>query len=565
MDMLHFTQSAGAIAAALPVEYDPVLVVLSYLVAALASYTGLLMSERIAGAPTQNERRAWLFSGACVMGIGVWAMHFTGMLALRLPIPVDYRIDLTILSAVPAALASGVALYVMAQRRSHHRRTLIGGTLIGAGIGIMHYIGMEAMHLEAHHAYEPGLFALSILVAVVLGIAALYTHELRHELFGWHQGRLQLPIAAALMGLAIAGMHYTAMAGVHFFFPGPPPSGDHATFGTDWLSLDVAVVSLFVILIAIVATKVGQRFEATRQRSRVDRRRMFEAIDSITDGFVLFDDEGQLVMANRVFQQMYPGLGEVLKPGTPYSSVISAWARMRSGRGDAESAEVYVAECLRHFKGGNGEVAPQEDQLKDGRWIYVRQQPVAGGGMVGVWTDVTPIKKLQTMYERQATHDALTGLANRQLFTDRLEHAIAHAKRQNRTLPLLFVDLDKFKPINDTHGHEVGDLVLKEVAMRLLEQVRDSDTVARLGGDEFVVLMEPYGERYGAEALAHRIVRSLSQAINVAGRECFIGASVGVGLMPPELLDRDELIKLADEAMYDAKRKGGNSLAIRAA
>jgi diguanylate cyclase (GGDEF)-like protein len=562
--VLHFTDPGMDAGMALKAQYDYAVVALSYAIAVLASYCGLLMSERVADSANAASRRNWLWSGALTMGIGVWAMHFTGMLALQLPIPVSYDLMITVISAVPAILASALALHLMGRRRNHHLPIIVGGALIGAGIGVMHYTGMIAMRMAAIQHHDPGLFALSILVAVVLGVVALYAHDLRHELAGWHGGRLQLPIAAGVMGLAITGMHYTAMAAAHFFPGGPDRTGVN-DLDADILATDIAVVAGFFILTAIVATKVGQRFHENEQRVRVDRRRMLEAIESITDGFVLFDDKGGLVMANRVFQQMYPGLAQVLKPGTPYEAVISAWARMRSGLPGNEDAEVYVAECLRRFREGQGEGEPEEDQLNDGRWIYVRQRSVEGGGMVGVWTDVTPIKKLQAMYERQATRDPLTGLANRQLFTDRLEHAIAHVRRTKRTLPLLFIDLDGFKPINDRYGHDVGDLVLKEVGRRLQAEVRDSDTLARLGGDEFVVLMEPHGDREGAEALAARVLYALSQPISADGHQCRVGASIGIGVLPADRLDKDALVKVADEAMYEAKRAGGNRMIIRAA
>lgn len=559
--VIHFLENQSVILYALRGSYEPSLVALSYAIAVLATYSGLSISERVA-ATAGRARQAWLASGALVMGIGVWAMHFTGMLAFALPVPASYDLGWTAASAIPAILASALGLHIMAQRSRHHRRLLIGGVLIGAGIGAMHYVGMAAMILPAEHQYSPGLFALSILVAVALGIAALYVHDLRREIT-WHGGRLQLPLAAAIFGLAITGMHYTAMAAVHFI-----PIEDGAVvapgLAASTLGIAVAVITVVFIGLAIVASRVGKEFQDTARRIRIDRHRMTDALDSITDGFILFDDEGRLVMCNRVFQEMYPGLAEVLKPGTAYERVIRSWAGMRSRRPGDANTEAYVAECLRRFKEGSGD-QPEEDQLQDGRWIYVRQRTVDGGGLVGVWTDVTPIKKLQSLYERQATHDGLTGLANRQLFSDRVDHAIAHARRLKRTLPLLFVDLDDFKPVNDALGHLAGDLVLQEVARRLKEAVRETDTLARVGGDEFVVLMEPYGERAWAEALAARILESLAKPFFAAGKECRIGASIGIGILSPENADADALVNIADEAMYEAKRAGGNRMIVHAA
>jgi NO-binding membrane sensor protein with MHYT domain len=188
--LIHFLPHGAAVGGALSQSYSLLIVALSYLVAALASYAGLLMSVSIADAESSRGRWVWLAGGSAAMGIGVWAMHFTAMLALTLPVPVNYDVPITVLSVVPAILASALALYVMSGRGNGHRRYLIGGTLLGAGIGAMHYIGMAAMRVEyCVHPYDPGLFALSILVAVVLGIAALYSRDLVLDRVPYLNGR----------------------------------------------------------------------------------------------------------------------------------------------------------------------------------------------------------------------------------------------------------------------------------------------------------------------------------------------------------------------------------------
>src|SRR5271170_1654261 len=180
--MIYFLPYGAAVGDALSQSYSFVIVVLSYLIAALASYVGLLMSVSIANAESARGRWVWLAGGSVAMGIGIWAMHFTGMLALTLPVPVSYDVPITVLSVVPAILASALALRVMSGRGNRHRRYIVGGTLVGAGIGAMHYIGMAAMRVEyCVHPYNPVLFALSIVVAVALGIAAFYARDLRYR------------------------------------------------------------------------------------------------------------------------------------------------------------------------------------------------------------------------------------------------------------------------------------------------------------------------------------------------------------------------------------------------
>lgn len=552
----QFLPLGGGAAGALPQSHSIVLVVVSYLIAALASYAGLSMSVCIADAESERARWAWLAGGAAAMGIGVWAMHFTGMLALTLPVPIAYSVPVTAVSVVPAILASALALLVMSGRGHRHGRNLIGGTLVGAGIGTMHYTGMEAIRSQyCLQAYDPLLFVLSIIVAVVLGIVALYIHDLNYRLQHLGQRRIIVMASAGAMGLAVAGMHYTAMAAAAFL-PSTGKTPTATSVGTFWLSVGVISVGVVIVSLAIVATVVGRAFQATTRRARVDRERIIAAIDSINDGFTLFDDQGNLTLCNDILHKIYPELAKVLKPGTQYRDLVTAWARLHKELPGGVDERTFVEESLRNFREGRHSGEPREEQLNDGRWIYSREHSIKHGGLVSILTDITVIKELQAVYERMASQDTLTGLLSRRFFDDRLEHAIALAKRLGQTLALLYIDLDHFKPVNDNFGHDVGDAVLREIARRLRRAARDSDTVARLGGDEFAVLMESATGRAGAEVLAARIIDSISQPVSAAGHECRVGTSIGIAIASAQGVARDSLMKAADDAMYEAKRAG---------
>ncbi len=169
---------------------------------------------------------------------------------------------------------------------------------------------------------------------------------------------------------------------------------------------------------------------------------------------------------------------------------------------------------------------------------------------------------LNERLEFQALHDALTGLPNRTLFADRLEQAINHARRNHTTAALIFVDLDGFKPVNDTYGHSVGDALLREVATRLVNCTRTTDTVARLGGDEFCVILTDLEDATQAVPIAREIVRSISASVRLGEREVFISASVGVTAFPNHGDDTETLYRLADQEMYRAKSAGGHRVAI---
>jgi diguanylate cyclase (GGDEF)-like protein len=563
MTMMQFLPYGADVSGALPQSYSVLLVILSYLIAALAAYAGLQMSVCIANAESAWSRWIWLSGGSVAMGIGIWAMHFTGMLALTLPIPVSYNVPATGLSVVPAILASVLALRVMSGPGNRHRRYLIAGALVGVGIGAMHYIGMASLRIDAMQGYSHGLFVVSLIVAVLLGIAAMYTHELRHVLGNAVGENVLILLGAGLMGLATAGMHYTAMAAV-CFIPNSLNGSTGVTVDKFWLSIGVTVIGLTIILLAIVAAVVGKLFQTTARRTRVDRERIVDAIESLTDGFTLYDDKGNLTICNTVLRKMYPALAKLLTPGASYKDLVAAWANSRGQFPGGVGAEAYIAESLRSLTEAGHISAPKEERLTDGRWVYIRDHSVDHGGLATVFTDVTPIKELQGFYERQAAQDALTGLVSRRMFDDRVDHAIALAKRLKKSVSLLYVDLDAFKPINDSFGHEAGDAVLKEVASRLRKAARESDTVARLGGDEFGVLMESDNDQTGAGTLATRIIDAISQPIFVGGHECHVGASVGIAILSPGTVDREALMRAADEAMYEAKKAGTNRYRIHA-
>ena len=163
------------------------------------------------------------------------------------------------------------------------------------------------------------------------------------------------------------------------------------------------------------------------------------------------------------------------------------------------------------------------------------------------------LERSRTALREEATHDSLTGLANRRLFYDRLHQAVRHAHRYGGKVGILYVDLDRFKEINDRLGHHVGDAVLTEVAKRLTSSIRDSDSVARLGGDEFVVLLEGVQGREDCIATAHKIEQALNTDTNFYGLDLRIAASIGQALYPDDGADEDALIRAADSAMYRIK------------
>lgn len=178
------------------------------------------------------------------------------------------------------------------------------------------------------------------------------------------------------------------------------------------------------------------------------------------------------------------------------------------------------------------------------------------GGLVGVILDITERKKMEETIWQQANYDALTGLPNRRLFRDRLGEEVKRAQRNGTTLALLFIDLDRFKEVNDLHGHDVGDQLLIQAAERIQSSIRLSDTVSRQGGDEFIVILPDTHDTDGAGRVAQEIINKLSAAFDLEGRQAYISASIGVALYPEDSQSIESLISFADQAMYAAKESG---------
>jgi diguanylate cyclase (GGDEF)-like protein/PAS domain S-box-containing protein len=184
---------------------------------------------------------------------------------------------------------------------------------------------------------------------------------------------------------------------------------------------------------------------------------------------------------------------------------------------------------------------------------------------VGVQHDITEIKRYQDELEHQANHDALTGLANRNLFRDRLEQGMRVAHRYGRACSVAFIDLDNFKLINDSLGHEIGDQVLKIVGERLAACIREGDTVARLGGDEFVLLVTEHGRDSGRLRVAHRVIAAIAQPFAIEQREFKVTCSIGIASFPHDGEDAETLLRNADTAMYRAKDLGRNTFQLYSA
>ncbi len=414
------------------VSYNAWLVTLSVALAALDAYVAFSVVGRIARS-RGPAAVLWTAFGALAMGSGVWAMHFIGMLALEVPIPLGYESRLTTLSAVPVVLATGATLWLLARRATHTGAVMAGG-ILGLGMVAMHYLGVHALQMQPAIAWRLPWTAASLLLGVGGSVAALWLHSLIWRSERRHRWWLRV-LAAWVMGGTAAGVHYLGMAAMRF---APDATSLQAHSGLHGLGLGLAI--------------------------------------SLVSGVLLLLTLG-VSLAHRQLQ--------------------------------------------RHTEAIARELGQARDALS---WL--------------------------------AYHDELTALPNRANVLDLLDRLLPLAREERFEVAVMFIDLDGFKSINDTLGHEVGDEFLRSVADALRASVRSRDTVARFGGDEFVVVLERFRSEANLAAICQKILSLVSRPVTVAGHGVSATPSIGVAMFPRDGEDSASLLRHADLAMYSAKEHG---------
>ena len=293
-----------------------------------------------------------------------------------------------------------------------------------------------------------------------------------------------------------------------------------------------------------------------------ERRRAHEMavlIDNFPGGIAMFDKNLDMVVCNDRLKAMLDYPDSLFAEGNPDIETVFRFNAARGEYGPGKVEELVRRRMARVHK----HIAHDfERKRPDGTILEVRGIPLADGGFVTTYQDVTDKRNAQAHVAYLAHHDALTGLPNRLLLQDRLRHALASLRRYGGQLAVHYLDLDGFKPVNDTFGHAVGDSLLKSVGGEIRRQLRESDTAARIGGDEFIIVQNHLRERQDAEVLAGRLIDALRQAFAVDGRRIRIGASVGICLAPDHGFNSVELIKQADAALYQAKEAGRGRFAV---
>jgi two-component system sensor histidine kinase/response regulator len=380
-------------------SYDYRLVALSILIAVLASYAALDLAARVTAAQGR-VRFAWLWGGAAAMGTGIWSMHYIGMLAFSLPVPVFYDWPTVLVSLLAAVFTSAIALFVVSRQKMGTPAAMVGSVIMGAGIATMHYTGMAAMRLPAMCQYSPGLVALSVVLAIVISLVALWlTFRFRNDVKGkW----LPKIASAALMGAAIPVMHYTGMAAAGFTPTNEAPDLSHAVSVSSLGITGISIVTFMVLGLAVITSVIDRRFSVLE--SSEERLRLI--INTALDAVVTMNAEGLITNWNSEAERTFG-----------WSSQEALGRRLSETIVPPQYREDYERGLQRFLKTGDGMMLRQRTEIaalhRDGHEfpVEVATSPIKFGGQ---WIfnsfirDITEHKRAQEelLNAKQAAEDA---------------------------------------------------------------------------------------------------------------------------------------------------------------
>jgi diguanylate cyclase (GGDEF)-like protein len=378
------------------------------------------------------------------------------------------------------------------------------------------------------------------------------------ELIGYPPGVMRVGASARdLVSAAVALGHYNG-PGVeeayalwrHRFEDRRP--GNHVSRLADGQTMGIAYAPFgkggWIVTYEDITVRIKAEDALEEQNERFDA-----ALTNIPHGVCMFDADMRLILCNACYAELYSLPPELTSAGTPLKDILA----YRASIGNAPIEIATYFDVAREAEAAWA-ARSRRIELQDGRTVRIAHNPMRGGRYVATHEDITQTVQAEAKIRYMSSHDALTSLPNRILLRDRVCEALARVRRGGLFF-IHYLDLDHFKTVNDTYGHPIGDLLLRQVAERLRMCLREADTLARLGGDEFVVLQADSQSPEQAGKLARRLVNAIAEPFDLDGRQVYIGVSIGVSVCPSDGEDVDVLLKNADMAMYRAKAEGRNA------
>ena len=481
-----------------------------------------------------------------------------GLSAATTPIEVIRLRSLVILSLLTATILIFFSAFRGVMDGFEAPNTLIG--ILVAGI----FLATPAVIWIFRKLDPPALFLVCISVAAInlagylregLGVPALAYLTL-------------LTTFASIMWGAKGGFAGLAFSMGTIVFLGTQSGYGLLLSSSDPNELRIKLLAAIILLVAtqlsiIIGSFRKTFFDVAGQVLRA-RQNLQIVLDHMDQGICVYDGNLNLVAWSPLFGKMLNLREEDLRENATLKGVLRLNA-LNGAYGEGSVEDVVEARYARLLdEKGRLKITQHryERPSQDGRLLEVFGKPLPGGGMLSTYTDVTEKAAQRSKIEELALTDALTGLANRHQFQAQLKESIKVARRHNKRIALCLLDLDKFKPINDMHGHPVGDYVLTTVAKRIRDCVREVDTVSRFGGDEFGIIITDLDDQDSVLIPCKRVLRAICDPIVHECGTLEVGTSIGVSYFPDDSDDPDDLIRKADLALYEAKAAGRRTIRV---
>ena len=571
-----------------PTAYGPVLTVVSLLVAIGVTTFGFSLSSCGRG----QRARA---SGGAIIGLGIAVMHMIGMKALIIAGTIEW--DYTLLAAAVVVGPILMAGAMLSLRKLEGLGGLLTATAcLALGILGMHLTAMAAVTIVPDPtivvpdlSISNSTLALAIVTTTVLVLASgLIASFQDSQAFREARSTREL-VDAATDALVLAhdgiivdtnGRTAEMLGGSDIDLRGRRVFGDllaaepvgagMCTFEAELIAADGTRIPVEVLRQSLEysasdanevyaindlrplirttdrLTRMNEELQVREEQLRTQNVRFDTALSHMTQGLCMFDAEQRIVVCNRRYAELYGLTLEQLPRGTRLDEIVDM--RIANGLYAGESPDAYRQERRRSIAHDLDMV----QELNDGRFIAISLRLMPDGGYVSTHEDVTERRRMEDQLIHMAHHDPLTDLPNRLLLRRRLEKALKGSRRSDAQLAVLMLDLDRFKEVNDTLGHMVGDALIKAVAQKLRQGMRRKAMVARFGGDEFSIVDHLHPDD-DPEALPKRVQELINEPIELDGHWVSVGATIGIAIAPRDGDDPDELLMRADHALYRAK------------
>jgi len=368
-----------SIETALNGEYHAFLVLLSYLVAVLAGFCALSVTRFVQS--NESIRMPLLLSGGVILGLGVWSMHFTAMLAFSLPIPVLFEPKVTLISVLPAILASVLFLNNVSRGEISNSKAIYTGLFLAVGIATMHFVGMSAMSMKAYMLHDPIITLISVLSSWGLAVltVALITDKLKLNL----PSNKYITFSAVVFGFSVATMHYLAMASTYFF---PDETIEVSGVGNVMLTTGLLVLTVFLMALLILFLFYKERISGLLKLASTHHKRVIETIDNMQDGFVLSNDNNEILLVNKNFQEAFgknKGINISVKDSLSdlYEQLAATYFTFDETEGSQKMLDIVNSKT--------NLVEPFKVLDKEQRWWLLRQNRTSADTIIQTWTDVT--------------------------------------------------------------------------------------------------------------------------------------------------------------------------------